>query len=101
MTLTLSQSDFDELHQQAPQPQVENLVIDSFERLEGVPEILGGGYNRNMSLLPGVWLNFSDCEYHQDFTVKTPAHEHPIQFTIFLSGCLYFEDVHPYVMGGS
>lgn len=101
MTLILSESDFDELHQQTPKPQVQNLVLDSFERLEGVPEILGRGYDRSMSLLPGAWLNFSDCEYHQDFRVKTPAHEHPIQFTIFLSGCLYFEDVHPHVMGGS
>ncbi len=99
MTLILNESDFDELLQQAPQPQVENLVLDSFERLVGVPEILGGGYNRSMSLSPGVWLNFSDCEYHQDFTVKTSAHDHLIQFTIFLSGFLYFDDVHPNLGG--
>ncbi|MBW4646054.1 MAG: AraC family transcriptional regulator [Goleter apudmare HA4340-LM2] len=101
MTLILSPSDLDELWQQAPQPQMENLVLDSFERLEGMPEILGRGYNRSMNLSPGVWLNFLDCEYHQDVIVKTPAHNHPIQFTIFLSGCLYFEDTHPHVMGGT
>lgn len=99
MTLILSQSDFRELHQQAPKPQVQNLVLDSFERLEGVPEILGQGYNRSMKLSPGVWLNFSDCEYHQDLMVKTPAHEHPIQIGIFLSGLLYFDDVHPNIGG--
>ncbi|MDZ8105286.1 MAG: AraC family transcriptional regulator [Nostoc sp. DedQUE12a] len=100
MTLILSQSEFDELCQQAPQPQVKNLVLDSFERLEGVPEILGRGYDRIMKLSPGMWLNFLDCEYHQDLMVKTPAHEHPIQFTIFLSGLLYFDDVHP-TQGGT
>ncbi len=100
MTLILSQLEFDELCQQAPQPLVENLVLDSFERLEGVPEILGGGYNRGMKLSPGVWLDFSDCEYNQDLMVKTPVHDHPIQFTIFLSGLLYFKDTHPN-LGGS
>jgi AraC-like DNA-binding protein len=99
MTLIFSQSDFDELHQQAPTPQVQNLVLDSFERLEGVPEILGRGYNRSMSLLPGVWLNFSDCEYNQDLMVKISAHDHPIQMGIFLSGFLYFDDVHPHIGG--
>jgi len=99
MTLILSQSDFDELHQQVPQPQVQNFVLDSFERLEGVPEILGRGYNRSMNLSPGVWLNFSDCEYHQDLMVKTPAHDHPIQMGIFLSGMIYFDDVHPNLGG--
>ncbi|WP_414530108.1 helix-turn-helix domain-containing protein [Nodularia chucula] len=99
MTLILSQSDLDELHQQAPQPQVQNLVLDSFEELGGVPEILGRGYNRSMNLSPGVWLNFSDCQYHQDLMVKTPDHDHPIQIEIFLSGMIYFDDVHPNLGG--
>ncbi|MBF2016335.1 MAG: helix-turn-helix transcriptional regulator [Rivularia sp. T60_A2020_040] len=99
MTLILSQSDLDELHQQAPQPQVQNLVLDSFERLEGVPEILGRGYNRSMNLSPGMWLNFSDCQYHQDLMLKKTEHDHPIQFTIFLSGMVYFDDVHPNLGG--
>lgn len=101
MTLILSQSEFDELHQQALQPQVHNLVLDSFEKLEGVPEILGRGYNRHMKLSPGMWLDFSDYEYNQDLMVKTPVHEHPIQFTILLSGLHYFEDTDPHVMGGT
>lgn len=99
MTLILSQSDLDELHQQTPQPQVQNLVLDSFEELEGVPEILGRGYDRSMNLSPGIWLEFSDCEYHQDLMVKTPAHDHLIQIGIFLSGLLYFEDTHPNLGG--
>lgn len=101
MTLILSESEFNELYQQTPQPQVENLVLDSFEELEGVPKILGRGYDRHIKLLPGVWLEFSDSEYHQDVITKTPAHEHPIQFVIFLSGLLYFDDLHPHIMGGT
>ncbi len=94
MTLILSKSDLEELHQQAPQPQVKNLVLDGFERLEGVPEILGRGYSRGMNLSSGVWLSFADCEYYQDWMVKVPAHDHPIQISIFPSG--YFDcDIHP------
>jgi AraC-like DNA-binding protein len=99
MTLIFSQSDFEELQQQAPQPQVENLVLDSFEELKGVPEILGRGCYRIINLSPGVRLNLSDCEYRQDLMLKAPAHEHPIQFAIFLSGMLYFDDVHPNLGG--
>ncbi|MEA5618664.1 AraC family transcriptional regulator [Cronbergia sp. UHCC 0137] len=99
MTIILSQSDLDELYQKTPQPQLENLVLDSFEEIVGMPEILGRGYNRSMKLSSGVWLDFSDYEYHQDLMVKTPAHDHSIQFTIFLSGFLYFDDVHPNLGG--
>jgi AraC-like DNA-binding protein len=60
---------------------------------------VGRGYNRHMKLSPGMCLDFCDCEYYQDLMVKTPAHEHPIQFTIFLSGFLYFDDVHPNLGG--
>ncbi|AFZ30276.1 transcriptional regulator, AraC family [Gloeocapsa sp. PCC 7428] len=101
MTLILNGSDWDELRKQAPKPQVQNLVLDGFEILEGMPEIANWGYSRSMDLSPGVWLCFSDCEFHQDLILKIPAHDHPIQFTIFLSGGLYFDDVHPHVMGGT
>ncbi|MDM9381639.1 hypothetical protein QUB80_13100 [Chlorogloeopsis sp. ULAP01] len=33
--------------------------------------------------------------------MKMPAHDHPIQFMIFLSGVTYFDDVHPRVIGGT
>lgn len=55
MTLILNQSDWNELCQQAPKPQVGNLVLDDFEELIAVPESLGRGYNRAMELSPGVW----------------------------------------------
>ncbi|WP_225931420.1 AraC family transcriptional regulator [Leptolyngbya sp. 7M] len=99
MTLILNQSDWDELHQQAPITCPDNLVLDEFEKLKGIPEILGRGYSRGMELSPGVWLNFCDCEYHRDFIHKTPDHDHPIQISIFPS-CRFDCDIHP-GLGGS
>jgi AraC-like DNA-binding protein len=94
MTLILIQSDWDELHEQAPVTCPNNIILDEFEELTGVPAQLGWGYDRKIELLPGVWLNFADLEYHQDLEVKVSAHEHPIQMTIFLSGFLEC-DLHP------
>lgn len=94
MTLIFNESNWDELEQQAPVPCPAHLVLDDFEELTGVPTCLGRGYSRGMALVPGVWLNFNDKEYHQDFVVKTPAHEHPIQIGVFLSG--YFDcNIYP------
>jgi AraC-like DNA-binding protein len=100
MTLILNPSDWDELHEQAPVTCPKNLILDDFEELTGVPELLGRGYNREMDLLPGVWLCFADCEFHQDFIGKSPAHDHLIQISIFPSGGLYFDAVHPNLGGG-
>jgi hypothetical protein len=88
MTLILNESDLQELYQQTPQSSAHNLVLDDFETFETLPEYLGQGYDRSMELSPGVWLSFSDCEYHQDLMVKTPAHNHLIQIMICLSGFL-------------
>ncbi|NHC34607.1 helix-turn-helix transcriptional regulator [Scytonema millei] len=94
MTLIFNQFDLDELHAQAPVTCPDNIILDEFEELTGVPEQLGWGYGREIELLPGVWLNFADLEYRQDLEVKVSAHEHPIQMTIFLSGFLDC-DLHP------
>lgn len=94
MSLILSQADWRELHQQTSQPQPNNLVLDDFETLAGIPEFLGRGYSREMELFPGMSLNFSDGQYDRDFKVKTPIHEHPFQMMILLSGHSYC-DVYP------
>lgn len=99
MTLILNESDWDELCKQAPVTCPDHLVLDDFEELTGVPEILGQGHSRGMDLLPGVWLCISQVEYHQDIRVKVPAHNHPIQISIFPSGVLYFDELHPTVGG--
>jgi AraC-like DNA-binding protein len=99
MTLTLNHADWKELHEQAPITCPGGLVLDNFEKVTGVPEILGRGYNRAIDLLPGGWLSFLDFKVHQDFVVKVPVHDHPIQISIFPSGMLYFDEVHPNLGG--
>lgn len=94
MTPIFTQSDWDELHEQAPVTCPDNIILDEFEEITGVPDYLGQGYGRGTELLPGVWLNFGDIEYRQDLGVKVSAHEHPIQMTIFLSGFLDC-NIHP------
>ncbi|MBW4646855.1 MAG: AraC family transcriptional regulator [Goleter apudmare HA4340-LM2] len=98
MTLTLSQTDWNELRQQTPQPYYPGLVLDDFEKLVAVPERLGWGYIRNMELLPGVWLSLSDWESHQNWSLKVPVHEHLVQSLVVLSGAIY-DEVYP-TLGG-
>ncbi|WP_416671387.1 AraC family transcriptional regulator [Egbenema bharatensis] len=105
MTLILNESDWDELYEQAPITCPDNLIVDEFEALTGVPALLGQGYSRGMELSSGVWLNFNDVEYHQDFISKTLAHDHPIQIGVFLSGSFCcdihttFDETHSYFSG--
>jgi AraC-like DNA-binding protein len=99
MTLILNESDWDELHEYAPVTCPDGLVLDNFEELTGVPEILGHGYNLGIDLQPGLWLSFWDCKVHQDLVAKVPVHVHPIQIGVFLSGMLYFDEVHPNLGG--
>lgn len=94
MNLILNQTDWKELCQQTLQPQPYNLVLDDFEELWGIPKTLGAGFSRRMELSPGVWLQFLDCEYQRDFALKTPDHDHLIQFMILLSGS-YCNDIYP------
>ncbi|PSN08516.1 AraC family transcriptional regulator [filamentous cyanobacterium CCT1] len=94
MTLILNQADWDELHEQAPQPELGSQVLDEFESLIGVPKSIGRGYHRGMELSPGVWLSFAEASYQQDVRVNVPAHNHPIQIGVFLSGYLDCS-IHP------
>ncbi|HEY9626432.1 MAG TPA: AraC family transcriptional regulator [Coleofasciculaceae cyanobacterium] len=95
MTLTLNESDWDELHQQAPEPRYPNLILDDFEELEAVPERLGRGYCRHMELCSGVWLSLSDQQMHQSWVLKVPAHDHLVQCAVVLSGLVQSEDIYP------
>jgi AraC-like DNA-binding protein len=90
MVLVLNEADLGELNQQSPAPELE-----AGEELAMVSKQLGQGYNRGIELAPGLWLNWLDCEYHQDLQVQVAAHDHPIQLGIHLSGFIYFDAVHP------
>ncbi len=82
MTLIVTQAEWDDLCLQAPATCPDNLALDDFEDLMGVPTDIGQGYCRGMELLPGVWLNFWQREFNQDVIIKAPAHNHPIQISI-------------------
>jgi AraC-like DNA-binding protein len=98
MTLIFTEADWEELHQQAPVTCLSTLSLNEFEELTGVPEHLGRGYDRDLELSPGMWLGFSDCQFHQDFGLRASTHDHPIQIIICLSGYLY-SDIYPAIGG--
>lgn len=90
MTLILNHIDWDELQQQTFKPRDSTLILDEFEEYLELPEYLGRGYTREMELLPGVWLDWSDWKFHQNCRVKQPAHEHLVQQMVWLAvgeGC--------------
>jgi AraC-like DNA-binding protein len=95
MTLTLNQADWDELQKQSPVTCPDKLVLEDFEQLTGVPELVGRGYCRGMELFPGVWLSFSEQTSDQDWRHRVSAHDHSIQIMILLSGFIYFDAIHP------
>ncbi|MEO0539044.1 MAG: AraC family transcriptional regulator [Cyanobacteria bacterium P01_A01_bin.123] len=98
MSLTLNQSDWNELCEQA---EITNVAdhIDEFEILSGVPVALGQGYARDITLAPGIELSFSEYQFHQDFRRSVSDHDHPIQIGIFPVGTMEC-NIHP-VLGGT
>jgi AraC-like DNA-binding protein len=94
MTLILTEADWNELCQQAPKPRCDNLMLDEFEEVTGVPAVLGRGFSRGMELLAGLSLNLSGCQYNRDWALKETAHAHPIEIGICLSGFVRC-DIHP------
>ena len=98
MSVTLNQSDWNELCEQA---EITNFAghTDEFETLSGVPAALGRGYARNVDLAPGIELGFSENQYYQDFRRSVSDHDHLIQICIFATGQMDC-NIHP-VLGGT
>ncbi|MEH2012800.1 helix-turn-helix transcriptional regulator [Nostoc sp.] len=96
MTIILSSDDWEDLWcQQNQNPQSHSILLDEFETLNELPKCLGLGYCRGMKLSPGVYLEICDYEFHNDFVIKTPVHNHLVQFEIFSSGFIYCDEVYP------
>ncbi|WP_334961876.1 AraC family transcriptional regulator [Nostoc sp.] len=96
MTIILSSDDWDELWcQQNQNPQSHSILLDEFETLNELPKCLGLGYCQGMKLSPGVYLEICDYEFYNDFVIKTPVHNHLVQFEIFSSGFIYCDEVYP------
>ena len=104
MTLPFDQNNWDELCEQAPQTLPtglkHQLSEDELKLAEGVPAQVGRGCCWGMSLSPGILLGFGDFVYRQDFSVKVPVHDHPIQLIVALSGFIECDGVLP-TLGGT
>jgi AraC-like DNA-binding protein len=98
MTLTFSNLDWNELWDQTPQPAHPH-VLDDFETLSVVPASLGQGYIRSLEVCPGVWLDVSDQKFHQDWRIQIPAHDHLVQYMVYLSGLVPDTEMYP-TLGG-
>lgn len=98
MPLILNQSDWEELHEQAPKLPPDHLVLDEFERFASAPPLLGQGFDRVMELSLGIWLTLSDGKCCRDWMFKESAHKHPIQIVVCLSGFIHC-DIHPRLGG--
>lgn len=98
MTLTFTESTWKELWD--CEAQLSPSGLDEAETLVRLPLDLGAGYSRSFELAPGLWLTLEDFEFQQDVKVERPAHNHPIQIMVFLSGVLDAEGAHP-KMGGN
>ena len=99
MSLTLNASDWYDLCEQAAITGPNDLTIDEFDIVSGHAAQVGQGYCREVTLTPGVTLSFAECQFHQDLQIEFPAHDHPIQITLHLSGVTNCS-IHP-ILGGT
>ncbi|NJN38814.1 MAG: helix-turn-helix transcriptional regulator [Acaryochloridaceae cyanobacterium CSU_3_4] len=97
--LILNESNWDELWQQTPQNPPFSVVLDDLEEYGEIPACLGRGYNRSIKLLPGLWLDWSEREFHQDWLLRVPPHEHMVQSMVVLSGELFSGEGYPSLGG--
>lgn len=99
MTTLFTDSEWEQLWQSQPQSALANLALDDFETLDCVPSCLGQGYSRSMELCPGLWLELLDQTFYQTWQLRAPAHDHMVQYLIYLSGYVTHADVHPTLDG--
>lgn len=99
MPLTLTEATWEELCQQAATKLPPTQQLDDFEIVDVVPGAIGCGYGRETELSPGLWLSFYQQDSHLDWNLAVPAHEHPIQMGVWLSGFIDFDAVHPRLGG--
>jgi AraC-like DNA-binding protein len=91
MTLTFTQSDWDELRDGTAQSSpngLNDVEMNRVETLARLPMNLGSGYSRSFDLAPGVWLSLVDWNFQQDVSLKAPVHDHALQTMVFLSGAI-------------
>ena len=88
MTITLTMKEDAELRAEAKQNSLRTLSQEPLELLCEVPQQFGKGYERYIEVYPQLWLSIWDYEYHDEVQVKIPDWNHPVQFTVLLSGII-------------
>ncbi|MBW4510683.1 MAG: AraC family transcriptional regulator [Scytonematopsis contorta HA4267-MV1] len=86
MTITLTEAEDGELWDEAAQNSPPNAPIELFESFWEMPRLLGNGYKTDIELHPHLWLTIFDYEHHDDLLLKLPTSNHPLQFSVLLSG---------------
>jgi len=97
MTITLSQRDFWELFEAAPELSSSN-QFEAFESLYTYPEALGKGYWRDVELRDGIDLAIAHYHFHTDVVLQMPERPHPLEFVLLLED--YQDDNRQSFKGG-
>ena len=85
MGLDLTLQEANELWAEAAQQHPAITSTDGLETIQALPPQVGSGYNRITELQPEMELHIFSGTF-QDCTMRMPENEHPLQFTVYLSG---------------
>ncbi|MBP5974013.1 helix-turn-helix transcriptional regulator [Brasilonema sp. CT11] len=99
MTITLTLKEEAQLWDEAVQNSTCNTASEPFEIFYQIPKQLGKGHMRDIEVHPQLWLSIWDYQYHDDVLVTVPAWNHPVQFSVLLSG-IVADQTSEYVGGG-
>ncbi|MEH2180294.1 hypothetical protein [Nostoc sp.] len=86
MTITLTEKEERELWAEANHNSPQQPEIEPFTILRKAPKQLGKGYVQHIEVHPHLWLAILDYKYHDDMLCKMPECNHPLQFSVLLSG---------------
>lgn len=92
MAIALTQREDEELWDESAQTSLQPSSIEPFEFYVEMPSFLGSGYHQHIELHPELCLTICDCELRDDFVIKRPASNHPLQFCVLLSGIIQDDD---------
>jgi len=86
MTITLTAKESQELWDESIQNSRYNFPLAELDFYSQFPKQLGKGQIQGIELYPELRLGIIDYEYHDYVVTKIPSWDHPLQFTVFLSG---------------
>ncbi|MEM0981264.1 MAG: AraC family transcriptional regulator [Cyanobacteria bacterium P01_H01_bin.58] len=87
MGLELTWDEANEIWAEAAQQHPATLSSDGLEIIQTLPPQVGSGHNRIIEVQPEMELHIFSGTF-QDCTMRMPENEHPLQFTVYLSGAV-------------